>query len=146
VHVVLPEGAVKAAAFQKQVSHLAGDLDAAEAGANHHDRQQALFDGRVGLDLCLLQKPDKVVAENEGVAHRLERKAVGGHAGNDVEVDHRAAGQDEVVVSLLGDPAVGGAVLDGAGGQVDARQGSGTADRAAGHLADGPDDVHRVDG
>ena len=87
-----------------------------------------------------------MVAQHQGVAHGLERPAVRRHAGDDVEVDDRAAGQHQVVVVLPFRGPGGRGVGDEAPGQVDAAERRGAALHARHHLPDRGDDVHGVDG
>src|SRR5581483_3620512 len=136
---------IESGALFEQVRDLPGDLDAAKTPADHDDGQELPPPVRVRLDLGFLQQADQVVAEDEGVAHGLKRPAVGGHAGDDVELDDVAAGEHEVGVRLRRRLVGRGAVMDAPAGQVDRGDGGGAAGDAADHLPDRLDDVHRVD-
>src|SRR5439155_26981982 len=114
---------VEAGALFEQVGDLPGHLDTAGPPADHDHAQQLTPAVRVRLDLGLLQQADQVVAQDQGVAHGFERPAVGGHAGDDVELDAVAAGEHEVGERLAGKLVGRGAVVDLAGVQVDGGDG-----------------------
>jgi hypothetical protein len=58
-----------------------------EPAADHHNRQQSLSLGVIGLSGCLLKTCDDFVAQNHAVAHCPERVSMCCHAGNHIEVD-----------------------------------------------------------
>ena len=145
LNVASPNGAIETGAGAEQIGDLAGHFDAAEAPAHDDHREQAILKNGIGLHLGALEQADQVIAQQQGIADGLERPAVRGHAGNDVEIHGRAAGQHELIVRLTGGPAGRRLVVYVPRGEIDPGHGRGAAEHLARHLADRPYHVHRVD-
>src|SRR5580658_9651514 len=83
-----------------------------EPAADHHCRQQPSALGVVGLGGCLLKTRDNFVAQVEAVAYGPECVGMGSHAGNLIEIDIRATGENQVSIGKCRPLAVRACVLN----------------------------------
>ena len=91
--LVVPQARVE------KIHELARRLHAAEAAADHDERQQPAAMFAVRLQLRLLEPRDDPVSQEQRIAERLQRQRVARHALDDVEVRVGAAGEHELVVA-----------------------------------------------
>ena len=77
------------------------DLGAGEAAAGDDERQHRAAQVAVALLRGLLEDPDHVVADADGVGERLEGKRVLGQAGDAAKVGDAAERDDELVEGEL---------------------------------------------
>lgn len=94
------EGTKVRPARRQQVMELSRHLDPAEPAADDDEGQQGPSPFRIRLDLGTFELAGDVVAQQQGISQPLQREAMRGQAGHQVEMTRRSAGQHEVVVWL----------------------------------------------